>query len=219
MCVIIHSPNKKHRPTLETLRLCEKRNPDGTGIAWIENGQVSYLKGLSIEAIADCLKILQGEVVIHFRFATAGGKDVRLCHPFPVTDDATPKAYGHSQCVLFHNGHWGGYKSFLTENHIQLKGPVSDTRVAAIGTWIEGNEFLKSLPGRFLRMSAKVGVQRFGDWVEREGMHFSNLNWVASTKPAPPKTYKFNPHLPEPSSKVRYTGHSLVDEAMACFGD
>jgi hypothetical protein len=222
MCVIIHSPDKKHRPSLETLRLCDKRNPHGSGIAWIDNGQVYYLKGLSPEAIDDCLRILEGDVVIHFRFATAGGKDTRLCHPFPVTDDATPKAYGHSQMVLFHNGHWAGYEQFLKENHIALKGLVSDTRVAAIGTWIDGAEFLRTIPGRFVRMSAKK-IERLGDWTEHQGMFFSNMNWRASspvpklkTKPAP--TYKPNPHLPE---RPRYTGHSnnLVEQAMACFGD
>jgi len=160
MCVIITTPDRKHRPTLETLRLCAKQNRDGSGMAWLEGSRVRFFKGLSPDAISEHLAILTGPVVIHFRYATVGGKCGSLCHPFPITADAAPKEYGSSKAVLFHNGHWGEYEKFSRSNGIDLRGPVSDTRVAAVGTFLGGREFIRTLPGRYVIFSA-AGIERF----------------------------------------------------------
>lgn len=208
MCVIIHSPDKQHRPSLETLRLCARKNPHGSGLAWHDGEQVSYTKSLRLrpERIAEMLCDTPGEVLIHFRFATVGGIHSRLCHPFPVTASATPHHYGRTKKVLFHNGTWSDWAAFGQENMIELHGPVSDTRMAAIGTYLGDDTWLKTIPGRFALMEAD-GVTLIGDWKTHRGSAFSNFNWcpepalvpfIVRTKPKP---------------------HRDPGDAMVCFGD
>jgi predicted glutamine amidotransferase len=236
MCVIIKSPNRKHRPSIATLRACERQNPHGGGVAWIHGDKVHFAKGLSADEIHQVIARQKGEVVIHFRWATVGDKIAKLCHPFPVSCDSTPREVGDEPKVLFHNGHWSGWEEFLTDNDIKLSGPVSDTRVAAIATYLGGAEFLKSIPGRFVLMTPQ-GSQLFGDWEKRDGMEFSNLHWsrrlspakatkpvkstarrvAKSAQPGHPELWPTPPPISRPSNF--YTGRRNVRDAMICYGD
>lgn len=244
MCVIITTPNQKNRPCLATLRACEKANPHGSGIAWVQKKKVQFIKGLSADAISELLDVIEGPAVIHFRIATVGGKRAELCHPFPISPDAPLKPYGQASAVLFHNGHWNGWEEFAKEHEITLDGPVSDSRIAAVGTFHLGRAFLRGMEtGRFVIFSKK-GTEHFGEWHEAEGCHFSNLISITplpkKLKVETPKPYKkipgaedwgasAQPQLPPAPAKKEQTefklsprtprGRSLVEEAMACYGD
>ncbi len=207
MCVIISSPARKHRPSLETLRLCARHNPHGNGLAWIEQSRVHYIKGLSPESIHENLSILRGPVVIHFRYATVGGKRPVLSHPFPVSELAPAKQYGTAREVLFHNGHWPGWEAFQSELNLNLKGPVSDSRLIAIGVYLAGEAWLSTIPGRFALFSKWEGVRLFGDWTESDGCQFSNLNWKLREP--------LQPDLPA-ENRRRATD---IGDAAVCFGD
>jgi len=75
--------------------------------------------------------------VCHFRIQTVGGKKAGLCHPFPVHDDVTLALKGETEgFVLFHNGHWGQWRSSVMEavfkGQLKLpKGKWSDSRAMA----------------------------------------------------------------------------------------
>lgn len=97
MCVILASANRETRPTIATLRLCADQNPHGSGIAWVQHNKVQWMKGLSVEGIDALLEIIEGPVVIHFRYATVGGKRPSLCHPFPISPTSPLKPYGQSR--------------------------------------------------------------------------------------------------------------------------
>lgn len=174
------------------------------------------MKGLDPAAIAENCRNLEGPVVIHFRWATAGGKNPVLCHPFPISEAGKPKLYGSADAVLFHNGHWSGYEQFAADNALALEGPVSDSRVIAVGTWIGGFDWLRTVPGRFAVLTT-AGYSLFGDWVKRGGVHYSNLNWVRQRYPEPPR--RTEPVQLTLSHRPYGRGISLVEEAMACFGD
>lgn len=88
MCIIICKPEGVDFPSLEILETCEIANPDGAGIAYIENEKVvikkdfksafdlhSFTNGLSTKAPA----------IIHFRIATSGKVDMGNRHPFPLS--------------------------------------------------------------------------------------------------------------------------------------
>lgn len=177
MCVIIACPNEKKRPSLEILQACEKANPHGGGFAWREKGMVRYLKGLNAGAIHKGLSLVDGPVIIHFRIATVGGRKAELCHPFPVSKIAKAKTAGRARAVLFHNGTWRDWGSFVENYGLRLKRDmVSDTRVAAIACSMFGFEWLKKIPNRFAVLS-KRGIRIVGDWKESDGIHYSNLDW------------------------------------------
>jgi hypothetical protein len=221
MCVIITSPDTKTRPSLETLRLCEARNPHGSGVAFLQNGKAQFIKGLSADTIDELLAIIDGPAVVHFRIATVGGKVAELCHPFPISPSAPLKQYGQASAVLFHNGHWPDWSD--AAKLLKLDGPVSDTRVAAVAIHHQGRPFIKHLlkqsAGRFVIFSRK-GVERFGNWENIDGCHFSNTCWQP-VKQAPAKPSAPAKHIAQQYELSARTPHSrsLVEQAMACFGD
>ena len=53
MCVILVCP-KKVRPDRKTLEACHRANPHGAGVAWRENDEVRWLKGLDVAELAAC---------------------------------------------------------------------------------------------------------------------------------------------------------------------
>ena len=106
-------------------------------MAWRRNGRVHWLKNASVSDLLRELPKIRGEVVIHFRWASVGGVDARLCHPFPVTPMANVSLSGDADAVLFQNGTWQGYRESLVrlEQHRTKPlptTPMSDTRAAAL---------------------------------------------------------------------------------------
>ena len=177
MCVILVCP-KKVRPSKDVLYACHAANPHGAGVAWRENGKVRWQKNLGPGKLMGLLKELEGEVVIHFRWASVGGVDPRLCHPFPITPRANVSLSGAAESVLFHNGTWSGYAEAL-ERLSQASGveaprsPMSDTRAAALLVHATQPEVLNRLSGRWVWMNAHE-TKLFGQWENWGGMKVSN---------------------------------------------
>lgn len=183
MCVILSCENEL--PSYELLAACEAANPDGSGLAWVENERVWWRKGISAAEIHDWIvtRNIQPPIVVHFRLATVGGLSAELCHPFPCTPQAEVYPYGYIDdgCVLFHNGH-------ITEWHRMLKqcglsfdgGPISDSRaIAAICGKFPGqvSRLLSNMHQKFATLSPR-GIELFGQWsglTEFPGLKFSNL--------------------------------------------
>ena len=188
MCVILVCP-KGVRPNAETLLACERANPHGAGVAWREkDGRVGWIKNLSADEVGQMLGEIEGEAVVHFRWASVGGEDPLLCHPFPVSGKAEAKIYGTAKRVLFHNGTWVRWDEGL-ERMLRLgrcaepPGPMSDTRAAALAVRCFGPDFLKTLPGRWALLDAGRTCL-FGDWTRWHGMMVSNTAFVRRAGPA-----------------------------------
>ena len=61
-------------------------NRDGAGIAWFGTNQCEYIKGIdSPENLNKILDTIKPPYAIHFRLASAGGKDLLLTHPFEIS--------------------------------------------------------------------------------------------------------------------------------------
>ncbi|HVU07839.1 MAG TPA: hypothetical protein VHG89_04770 [Verrucomicrobiae bacterium] len=181
MCVILICPEKV-RPSLETLRRCQHKNPHGAGIAWRENGAVEWFKTNDVSAIAEQLRRRRGEIVIHFRFASVGPVCGELRHPFPVTRKAALLERGRGNAVLFQNGTWLGWRNALRlakgKGHRLPDGEMNDARAAAFLCSLYGPSFLRECGvSRWVYFSARETL-RFGQWHERDGIYFSNLRWL-----------------------------------------
>lgn len=187
MCVILVCPESV-RPKPEVLYACHEANPHGAGVAWREHGRVRWLKNLGPGKLAALLPKLPGEIVVHFRWASVGGIEPRLCHPFPVTRKANTGLSGVADAVLFHNGTWGGYSEAL-ERLAQWRGeplpgkPMSDTRAAALIAHAAGPEALERLPGRWVWMNG-AETRLIGGWEEFERMRVSNTFFVPRLRAA-----------------------------------
>jgi len=192
MCVILVCPTKV-RPSREILDACHQANPHGAGVAWRDGGKVKWFKDLNPEELARLLPLLPGEIVIHFRLASVGGVDPKLCHPFPITPQATVRRSGQARAVLFHNGTWGGWRETYRAmpRHCLSSGPLSDSRVAAALVELNGMDVLDDLPGRYVVFDRDF-TELFGDWQRWQGMKVSNRHfthhlrrpqdWISSTQ-------------------------------------
>jgi len=178
MCVILVCP-PGIRPDTKTLKACQKANPHGAGVGWRQRGRVHWMKNLGAEEVGELLPQLDGELVIHFRWASVGGVNPRLCHPFPVDRGAETKLSGTAKTLLFHNGTWRSHKSALDyierEQERQIKGPVSDSRVIALLVAHTRNpDILGQIEGRFVLFGSKE-TRVYGNWQDWAGMRCSNL--------------------------------------------
>jgi len=138
-----------------------------------------------------------GEVVVHIRWASVGGVDARLCHPFPVTPKAPISMTGAAESVLFHNGTWGGYEDALIrleEAGAELpRAPISDTRAAALLVSATKVDVLHRLPGKWVWMGA-AETKLFGEWQTWGGMRVSNTYFLPRIrrKPVQPVSSRLN---------------------------
>jgi len=188
MCVILVCPPKV-RPAVATLYACHAANPHGAGVAWRENGKIRWVKNLGPGKLMMKLRELPpGEVVIHFRWASVGGVDARLCHPFPVTPKAPISLSGAAESVLFHNGTWAGFEDAL--DRLQQAGvelprpPISDSRAAALLVNATQPDVLKRLPGKWVWMGA-ADTKLFGEWQTWGGMRCSNTYFLPRIRRRP----------------------------------
>lgn len=194
MCVILVCPENV-RPSRDVLYACHAANPHGAGVAWREAGKVKWLKNVGPGKLGLLLPKLEGEIVIHFRWASVGGVDGRLCHPFPVTPKAPVSLSGATESVLFQNGTWGGYTDALLRlqeaTSFELPaGPMSDTRAAALLVQSTSPDVLQRLPGKWVWMSA-TQTRLFGKWEHWGRMRVSNSH--------------FTHHIRRPALRPRHT--------------
>lgn len=184
MCVILICPPEV-RPSPDVLQLCFKKNPHGAGIAWRRRGAVEWLKTDNLELVRNLVNRLEGEIVVHFRIATVGGACPELRHPFPITLKAGLERVGRASAVLFQNGTWRTWGEAIQREwesgHRPPVGPVSDTRAAAWLCHLHGHRYLRRCgDSRWVYFSGSETV-RYGQWFKREGIYFSNLNWLSKT--------------------------------------
>jgi hypothetical protein len=72
-------------------------NKDGAGIAWVDNDTIQVLHTFNYSTVESTMRELEKEnkqFIVHFRYSTAGNKDIGNLHPFFITDDL----------IMFHNG-------------------------------------------------------------------------------------------------------------------
>ena len=129
MCIIIVKPKNKKLPA-DCINNCWSANHDGAGIMYAIDGKIhmkkyKYLKELKKEynKIKDTIGN-KTDIVLHFRFATHGTKDIENVHPFMV----------HDKLAFCHNGIFD----------IEIENPLhSDTQAF-------NEQVLKMLPPDFL---------------------------------------------------------------------
>ena len=179
MCVISASPSKSQRPTLETLQACEAQNPHGAGVAFIENGKPFFQKGLKAAQIFKLAKNVKGPMVVHFRWATVGGINDNLCHPFIVSKTSPLAREGYAKALLFHNGTWTSREHQLKAEGLptSLKGLTSDSRLAATMVDAAGVGALAEMEGRYCILTKHGFKLHNNGWTKWRGVWFSNMRW------------------------------------------
>jgi len=192
MCVIIHA-ERKGMLSDDTLRQCWDTNPHGAGFAWIDKDNVYFYKGCMTfrffikkfqELIPD-----KAEVIVHFRYATHGKIVPYLTHPFPLTQSERAlmtKLDGKAEePLLFHNGVLAIENEFYMSDTAKLALQLANRNDDEIKTileaessgYYEGQKFVGG-GSKFVLVYPTGEVLRFGNFIEKGGVWFSNLNWM-----------------------------------------
>lgn len=105
MCLLVHQPKDVELPE-DFLEGVFKRNSDGFGCMWSEDGKLHFAKVLprtAKEFVAAHRKYTAGkETVWHARMRTHGDVDFENCHPYPVF--AFEFSADEDPLLLMHNG-------------------------------------------------------------------------------------------------------------------
>jgi len=181
MCLLITAEGK--RPSEELLRRAARANSDGAGIAWIEGELVRWEKNVDPEVAIRLAARVPMPFLVHFRWATVGGVNTPLCHPFPVSRGVSTQAAGRARAVLAHNGHWHGWEdhsgAIAARAGVRVpKGPWSDSRAIAWVAHLVGEEALELIDEKVAILD-KDGIRRYGTgWhdLSKKGrrLHLSN---------------------------------------------
>lgn len=190
MCVI--AVCQKRKLSGEEMRLAWQVNPDGAGIAWVEDGMVRVVKGLmSLGLLADAIEGAGLPMVVHFRLASVGEVRPELTHPFPILASApVDLRYKTDAPVLFHNGHWARW--YLYPAIVEALAPhvpvtiaddpiISDARAIASLAGILGEEILEVFQyhaGLFAVVYPDGRIRTYGRFHDRSGVLFSNLYFL-----------------------------------------
>lgn len=197
MCVIMTA--ELERPTREEMEQAAEKNPDGAGLAWIEDGTVRFEKvgaePSEIDRIITLAEKAPLPFVVHFRITSSGPTAPELSHPFPLRRKNPLAVNGSSgQGVLFHNGTWPDWRPYLLSTAASTGvavggGPMSDTRTMAYLATVLGKGILETIPenNRIVVLTPK-GLRRYGKgWSEyAEGLFVSNTLWVPKTREVQP---------------------------------
>jgi hypothetical protein len=177
----------KRKPTETEIEKAEKDKPDGIGIAFRKKGEIQIIKGLNLKEAKEAIEKAPLPMVIHYRWASVGGKGKELCHPFPITPQVPLTLVTKAPAVLFHNGHWVDWQTPLrnlaiARNEEIPDGKWSDSRAAA---WIAarlGKTILHTISGKFCYFDNKECLMYGDGWCTvEEGkenvMYHSNRTW------------------------------------------
>lgn len=187
MCVI-GICEKNNFPDKHTLKLCEKQNDHGAGIAWKESGVVCYEKGLTAKQIYKRInRGIGDQAVIHFRLKSVGDKIKELCHPFPITKEAELNLKGTCERALFHNGTWYSWNDRLETAFYSgkipkiPKGEFSDSRAMALLCAYYGDDIFRFMSGQKITILGSDGIKKYGDgWITHKKVTYSNDYFLPS---------------------------------------
>jgi len=180
LCLIAVCQSERLAPV--DVRDAVDANPDGNGAAWLEDGRVRWMKGITDEEMFEFAATMPLPHILHVRFSTIGGTPASLCHPFPFGGDLALEG-STKQGVLFHNGHWGEWNTVMLKSlpspRSFPRGPWSDSRAMAWLVKQYGPHILDLVGGgQRVALLTPKGVQRWGNgWVTEKGILLSSTQF------------------------------------------
>ena len=184
MCIIAMIPAGKqiNKNTLENMT---NNNPDGSGIAWIQDNKIKTYKTMDNNKFINKALEVQSkfckdsDILIHCRIATSGKTDLDNCHPFKISNDT----------VFAHNG---------ILNCVEATNKVSDTRMF-------NKALLKQLKPEFLD---NVTTRKLiGEIIKSDKLAFLTVNPKLKRN-----SYIINRDLGEKENRVWFSNDSYKEK-------
>ena len=170
MCIAIVTKPNQRLPD-EWLANSFNSNPDGGGIAYIQDGQVKIHKGLmEYDKFYEAYDAVQqraghNHMLVHCRIATAGPVNQANCHPFRIKEGA-----------LIHNGHlWSPDNKEMSDTREFASIFYNILDYDSLSRSIEEFDFADVIGNDRMAMLYDDGrVLRAGHWQEEDVGWFSN---------------------------------------------
>lgn len=185
MCVAIYKPANIPTPDLKTLKECWEANPDGSGFAMYKNGSIEIHKGFMRwkdfeKAFKKYgLSSFYGPLLLHFRIATHGNICKGNTHPFPISNSKSDLQNTNLTCFksdcLIHNGVLP-----ITPSDKAISDSMElCKRLSRFDSVTQAMDLLDEFLGsnKIAIMEHSGTVRLFGDWIDVDGVWFSNLIW------------------------------------------
>lgn len=182
MCIAIAVPAGVQVP-YEHLQNGYKRNPDGCGMAWIEDGQVQIFKSMSFDTWSDKYHEVLSRcglinMLIHFRITSRGETSEEMCHPFMINNNM----------ALIHNGTINAIKPAEHGTDSDTKYLCEEILADMPDGWVN-NVACHRLLGEFIGWS-KLCILTDQDEIflvnEEKGIWFENV-WYSNSSYETPK--------------------------------
>lgn len=137
MCIIVYKPKGAPLPSQNLLSDCFHHNPDGAGIMFhdprrgliIRKGMMNSDEFLRVcDRLRPCCDDIP--VVIHCRWATHGGVQPGLCHPFPIDNRRnilTALVPRNVKMAVVHNGvipQWSGKDQDVSDTLLYVQNEL-----------------------------------------------------------------------------------------------
>jgi predicted glutamine amidotransferase len=204
MCMIAFKPKNVEFKNWKPLLYGYAKNKDGVGISYLKSGDDCIRTNKTFKTFRDFWKFYKQTIkkediaVIHFRYATHGVKDNGNRHPFPVTTDRDfiRKEEFVSEDIIAHNGVFSFMSKHCTKDSIFSDSQEFIIRwFAPLVDMFKSNQAAMEILGhaissnRLIYMNKDGIVRLWGDWNEKDGIHYSNDNHSARPFKAS-KTFK-----------------------------
>ena len=136
MCIIVVKPRGIEFPSETILDYCFRRNPHGAGIMLATENKLIIRKGLmSRNEFYNVFRNLKeryfdSPFIIHFRWATDGGINPGLCHPFPIDNRKRvllARQPSNVKIAVAHNGiipKWSGLGGDVSDTFLYVKNDL-----------------------------------------------------------------------------------------------
>lgn len=191
MCIAILHTAGSNPLSEEMLQNCQANNPDGMGLAWVENQEIKIWKSLKnlglFKRKYHRAVELNSNILLHFRIQTHGDVNLANCHPYTIPN--------HPDLVLIHNGTIKGTgaktighsdtKAFI--NQVLSKLPAGFHLDKTMQHLIEERIGFSRIVFLDSKNRVRIFNQKKGDWKENpyilgdeevEGIFwFSNSSW------------------------------------------
>lgn len=195
MCIIVAKPKGIAMPSMETLKNCFTRNPDGAGIMYSSNSKVHIKKGFmtfpefknEIEQLATTLNLTDTSVVMHFRITTHGKTNRENCHPFPLSSRLSDLHNQNLTCRvgIAHNGIISSMGKYSNDKESDTMAfirhvayPLLKDKQGNLSKNIETLDILQALSnGRLAFLDWQGNLQIEGQWEQDNGIYYSNTSF------------------------------------------
>jgi hypothetical protein len=196
MCVIVYKPKGEKKVPKRIFKECWANNSDGAGYAiWNEETEMWDVKKgfMSFSKFWQSYRTLDVQtsdiVFIHFRIGTSGGETPEMTHPFPVADELKADKMGmleySAKDIVFHNGVIGFGENGWSDTCVAIRDIVDP-----LHPYLEDDkvfnfmvEPLETLQNRWIITKGRM-IYQYGDWIEHEGVDYSNNTFRESRYPA-----------------------------------